>query len=124
MKIDFELLDKMLVAGASGQMIVDLLREKYGSVGGPKTKEAFLQFKAAYPRRDGSNPWQPALKKFETLVKSGVDPELIIAAAVKFSQEEAARGNIGSRFIPQAVTWLNQHRFADIAQQNNPPAEV
>ena len=86
-------------------------------------REAFQRSKAAYPRREGANPWQPAQKKFETLVKSGVDPAEIIAAAEKLAQDEAARGNIGTRFIPQAVTWLKEHRFADVAQQHGPPVE-
>lgn len=78
-------------------------------------REAFQRFKAAYPRREGSNPWQPAEKKFTALVKSGVDPEQIIAGAKKLAAEEAARGNVGSKFIPQAITWLNQQRYADAA---------
>jgi hypothetical protein len=68
----------------------------------------------AYPRRDGPNPRAPAEKKFDALVKSGVDPEMMIAEE-KLAQSESSRGNIGTRFIPQAVTWLNQQRWADHA---------
>ena len=39
----------------------------------------------------------------------------MIAAVKKLAQDEAARGNIGTRFIPQAVTWLNQQRWSDHA---------
>jgi hypothetical protein len=81
----------------------------------PSSSEAFSRFKAAYPRRDGANPWQPAEKKFKALVKTGVDPEVMIAAASSLAREEAARGNIGTKFIPQAITWLNQQRFQDYA---------
>lgn len=75
--------------------------------------ETFLRFKSAYPKRDGSNPWKPAEKKFEALVKSGIDPEKIVSAAKRFTDEEAARGKVGTQFIPMAVTWLNQKRYED-----------
>lgn len=113
MKLDFDLLDKMVAAGASARMVVDMLKEKSAEGSAAKATAAFLQFRAAYPKRDGANPWRPAELKFYTLVKSGVDPAEIIAGAIKLAQDEQARGNIGTRFIPQAITWLNQHRFKD-----------
>lgn len=75
----------------------------------------FERFKAAYPKRDGANPWQPAEKKFRALAKTGVDPEIMITAASSLAREESARGNVGTKFIPQAITWLNQQRFQDQA---------
>jgi hypothetical protein len=81
----------------------------------PCSSDAFERFKAAWPKRDGANPWQPAEKKFWALVKTGVDPEIMITAAVALAREEGARGNIGTKFIPQAITWLNQQRFQDYA---------
>lgn len=81
----------------------------------PSSSEAFSRFRAAYPRRDGANPWLPAKKKFAALVKTGVNPETMIAAAVALAREESARGNVGTKFIPQALTWLNQQRFQDQA---------
>ena len=80
-----------------------------------RVSEAFNRFKAAFPRRDGANPWQPAEKKFNALVKTGVDPLVMIAAAAALAREEGARGNVGTKFIPQALTWLNQQRFQDHA---------
>jgi hypothetical protein len=81
----------------------------------PSASDAFERFKRAYPRRDGANPWLPAEKKFLALVKTGVDPNLIIQGAEAMAREERARGNVGTKFIPQAITWLNQQRFQDIA---------
>lgn len=81
----------------------------------PSASDSFERFKRSYPRRDGANPWQPAEKKFLALVKTGVDPEVMIRGAVNLAQEEGARGNVGTKFIPQAVTWLNQQRFQDYA---------
>jgi hypothetical protein len=73
----------------------------------------FDEFWAAYPRRDGPNPRKPAEQRFASLVKSGLDPGMMIEAAQKLAADETARGNVGTRFIPQAVTWLNQQRWAD-----------
>jgi hypothetical protein len=75
----------------------------------------FDEFWQAYPGREGANPRKPAETKFNALVKTGVDPELLIAEAKKLASSEASRGNVGSRFIPQAVTWLNQQRWVDHA---------
>lgn len=73
----------------------------------------FDEFWAAYPRRDGPNPRKPAEQRFASLVKSGLDPGMMIEAAQKLAADEMARGNVGTRFIPQALTWLNQQRWAD-----------
>lgn len=91
------------------------VKESSPTPSAPSSSDAFSRFKAAYPRRDGANPWQPAEKKFNALVKTGVDPEAMIAAASSLAREENARGNIGTKFIPQAITWLNQQRFQDYA---------
>jgi hypothetical protein len=75
----------------------------------------FEEFWKAFPRRDGPNPRKPAEQKFSALVKTGVEPDLMIQAAKQLAADEARRNNIGTRFIPQAVTWLNQQRWADHA---------
>ncbi len=84
-------------------------------------KSAFDEFWKAYPRRDGPNPRSPAERKFHALVQGGVDPAMLIAAVKKLASEEAAKNNIGTRFIPQAMTWLNQHRWADHAAVASAP---
>lgn len=75
----------------------------------------FDDFWKAYPGREGPNPRKPAEQKFDGLVKTGIDPEFLIAEVAKFAAAELARGNVGTRFIPQAVTWLNQQRWSDHA---------
>lgn len=81
----------------------------------PRPPDRFEEFWKAYPRRDGANPRAPAEKKFKALVKSGVDPEIMIAAVKALASAESAKGNIGTSFIPQAMTWLNQNRWSDHA---------
>jgi hypothetical protein len=75
----------------------------------------FEEFWQSYPRRDGPNPRKPAEQRFATLVKSGVDPQTMIDAAKELCEAERKRGNIETRFIPQALTWLNQQRWSDHA---------
>jgi len=88
--------------------------------------DAFEEFWKAFPRRDGPNPRKPAEQKFNALVKTGVEPAVMIAGAKQLASDEAKRGNIGTRFIPQAVTWLNQQRWSDHAAAvfaaDEPPA--
>jgi hypothetical protein len=73
----------------------------------------FDEFWKAYPRRDGPNPRKPAEQKFNALAKTGVDPAMMIAAVKRMALDQAR--DIGTRFIPQAVTWLNQQRWTDHA---------
>ena len=75
----------------------------------------FDEFWREYPKRDGENPRKPAEKKFNALVKTGVDPDSIIAGARQSSADARARGAYGTKFIPQAIKWLNDQRFIDYA---------
>lgn len=72
--------------------------------------EKFAEFWLAYPRRDGPNPRKPAKLVFDRLVAKGADTGRLIAAA----QALAVENPTPTRFIPQAVTWLNQERFGDV----------
>lgn len=75
--------------------------------------EQFDRFWEAYPRRDGANPKQPAMKAFNRAVASGADPETIILGAQHYRREQHGKD---ARFIAQAVTWLNQERWGDHCQ--------
>lgn len=75
----------------------------------------FEDFWKDYPKRDGDNPRKPAEKKFNALMKTGVDPDMMIAGARKASADARARGIYGTKFVPQAIKWLNDQRFVDYA---------
>jgi hypothetical protein len=75
----------------------------------------FDEFWKAYPRREGPNPRKPAEQRFDALVKTGLDPEFLIGEVRKFAALDDTRKAIGTRFIPQASTWLNQQRWSDHA---------
>ena len=76
----------------------------------------FDDFWKAYPRRDGANPKTPAKKKFDALVKSGVDPGEIITAASRYAAEMRAKGQERTPYVAQAMTWLNQQRHGDYGE--------
>lgn len=78
--------------------------------------DLFDQFWEAYPRRDGANPREPARKKFSAIVKTGIDPKQIIAAAQRYAAEMREKGQERSQFVAQAMTWLNQQRWGDYAE--------
>lgn len=75
--------------------------------------DAFEEFWKVYPRREGPNPRKPAEQKFNALAKTGVDPAMMIAAVKRMATDQAR--DVGTRFIPQAITWLNQQRWSDHA---------
>ena len=77
----------------------------------PDRDEAFEQFWKAYPKREGANPKAPARKSFDAAVRSGADPPAIVAGAVAYAADPSTK--IGTSYVAQAVTWLNQKRWQD-----------
>jgi hypothetical protein len=85
-----------------------------------RPNDRFDEFWKVYPKRDGANPKAPARKKFLAAVKSGIDPGEIIAAAKRSAEEARSKGQIGTPYVPQAMTWLGQQRWGDY----EPPSET
>lgn len=75
--------------------------------------DEFDQFWRAYPKRDGANPKAPAKKKFMALLRSGTSAEHIIGGARRYATDMRNRGQVGTPYVAQAMTWLNQRRFED-----------
>ena len=114
---------------ASRGLAADLDREsdpESDSDSADAVARAFDEFWRAYPRRGGANPREPARRKFAELVAAGTDPAAMIAAAKRLAVELAASNTAGTRFVPQALTFLAQRRFADEAVAPSPeaPAEL
>jgi hypothetical protein len=75
--------------------------------------EQFERFWRAYPSRAPYfNPKKPALQKFEVAARRGADPDNIVRAAGAYAAAVRATAT-DPRFVAQAVTWLNQERWAD-----------
>lgn len=77
--------------------------------------EKFEEFWKERPRRAGDDPRKPAEKKFKALVKTGVDPDLIISGAKLATAAAKEQGRYGTQYVPQTVKWLNDQRFVDYA---------
>jgi hypothetical protein len=77
------------------------------------TDEDFEGFKQAYPKREGSQPWQPAKAAFERAVRNGETVARIIAAARKYAAECDRTKITSTEKVAQALTWLNQKRWTD-----------
>jgi hypothetical protein len=75
-----------------------------------RARAAFVEFKKIYPKRSGAQPWTPAEKKFLTVCREGISPDEILAGAAAYARSEAADD---PKFVAQAITWLNQKRWAD-----------
>ncbi len=71
------------------------------------------EFKTAYPRRQGGQSWPAAEKKFTALVASGVPEIEIVDGARRYADHLRNTGDYGSRFVKQALTWLNQQGWRD-----------
>jgi hypothetical protein len=74
----------------------------------------FETFWRVYPHRgEFSDPEKPARAKFEAAVGRGVDPGVITAGAERYRAHVEQEGT-EPRFRPQAQTWLNQERWAQL----------
>lgn len=78
-----------------------------------RANDDFESLKKSYPKRAGNYGWKAAERKFNSLVKTGVDPKIIIAAAVRLG--ESLRSRVGTEFIPMPASWLNSEDFLESA---------
>lgn len=71
------------------------------------TDEAFLAFKAAYPKRDGAQDWTKAKDRFRRHVTKGIQADDLVAAARAYRAEVERNGNLGTPYVKQAATFLS-----------------
>lgn len=86
-----------------------------GAIAPPSGRDFFEEFWKEYPQRDGDNPKLPAKIKFDGLVKTGVDPDLMIAGARRYAAKAREKQQVGTQYIAHALKWLSEQRWADIA---------
>jgi hypothetical protein len=86
-----------------------------GAEAPPDARDFFEEFWKEYPARDGDNPKLPAKIKFDALVKTGVDPELMIAGAKRYAAKAREKGQAGTQYVAHALKWLSEQRWADTA---------
>lgn len=83
------------------------------------TDTKFEEFWKVVPKRDGANPKTPAEKLFNAAVRSGEDPDEIIAGARRCAQVDAERA--GTPYFPQVVKWLRDKRWRDYPETMDQP---
>jgi hypothetical protein len=64
-------------------------------------------------QRKGDMGWKAAERKFTSLVKTGVDPRVIVASATRLAEQ--LRSKVGTEFIPRPEKWLASEDFVDVA---------
>lgn len=82
---------------------------------------AFESFWKTYPKREGSNPKEPARKRFMAIIKAGADPDAVIASARAYANEMRENKQFGTPYVAQAITWLNQQRWKDYTPAPDDP---
>ena len=70
-------------------------------------------FWPAYPKRFGQNPKTKAADKLFLKIKSGENPETIMAGVARLVAELKLQGKLGTQFVPQAITWINGKGWDD-----------
>jgi hypothetical protein len=81
----------------------------------PDASADFIELKRIYPKRLGDYKWALAERKFNSLVKTGVNPKVILAAARRLEETQRKLGNIGTQFVPMPASWLNSEDFVFVA---------
>jgi uncharacterized protein YdaU (DUF1376 family) len=92
----------------------DIKKEKPSSAPRPGNDD-FENLKRIYPKRLGNYKWALAERKFNALVKTGVDSKKILEAARRLEATHRKLGNIGTQFVPMPASWLNSEDFTEIA---------
>src|SRR5690606_12711221 len=69
----------------------------------PQEFEAFWQ---AYPKREGGNSKKAAFRRWSALRKRGGSATDLIRAAPAYAKEQERLGNVGTRYVKQATTFL------------------
>lgn len=90
----------------------------------PAAADKFEEFWREYPKREGANPRKPAEKRFKAALRSGIDADEIIDGTKRFSIECQRLGKTGTPYVPQALKWLGECRWADYPPPTAPPIEA
>lgn len=94
-----------------------------------KSRELFLAFWQAYPRRDDAEQQNRAEAEFKKLVASGVDPAVITFGAKAYCAKIRKQNNYATKFVKVAWRWLGEQDFSGetpaLVQSDGPfePAE-
>ncbi len=106
--------DAIIRTDSNQELTLEGIRAREGRLSETEAGRFFDErFWPTFPKRDGSNPKKPARDKFIRIVVNGENPEAILAGAERLAQDLRRQGKLGSVYVPQCITWLNQHRWGD-----------
>lgn len=94
-----------------GEPLAPASSDKSSDIALSPANSAFEEFWQTKPKREGDNPKAKARELFLKLVAAGVKIDTILGATRQWAELVRKEGDEGKRFVPMAVTWLNQQRF-------------
>lgn len=106
------------IAPLSTEVEVEVHKEKETSSTAPRSKgddPDFVKFWEAYPRKVGKGE---ARKVWARIIKSGVDPSLIIAGAQRY-RDDTLRRRKDLSYTKHPGPWLNAERWTDQLNGND-----
>lgn len=69
------------------------------------------EFRAAYPKRAGGNPWTRAERAIQARIKEGATWDAMIDGARRYAEFVRATGKEGTEFVMQAATFCGPDRL-------------
>lgn len=87
----------------------------------PVTDPKFEEAWSLYPKREGSNSKQTALKAWNARIREGSDPDMLVSATKAYAAAMQKAGNVGTRYVRQASTFFGPDRhFDEFARATDP----
>lgn len=75
--------------------------------------EKFEEAWRLYPKREGGNSKQSALKAWNARIREGIDSDVLVSATKAYAAAMQKAGNIDTRFVRQAATFFGPDRHFD-----------
>lgn len=79
----------------------------------PKGDAEWLEFLAVYPARKGDLCKAKGRDKFKAILKSGTDPQEILAGVTRYSEFLKSTGKVGTEYVKQIPTFLNNRTWEE-----------
>jgi hypothetical protein len=80
-----------------------------------KTRVLFDEFWKTYPRRDSDEQRERSEEKFSSLLKTGVDPKVVIFGAKAYCAKIRKQNSYATQYVKVAWRWLSEQDYSGIA---------
>ena len=88
----------------------------------PKEPPEFAEFKEAYPKRSGGQPWPKALKAINARLREGDQWDVILAGVRRYAAFCNVTGKTGGEYVKQAATFCGPNKHY-LETWNPPPTK-